>query len=70
MAKHRLNLDLSPEELHELVETVELDGDGATQSSVTRRALKLYRLVLKKQKLGSKILFKNSDGSQETVFIL
>ena len=70
MAKHRLNLDLSTEEFHELIETVRLDGDGATQSGVTRRALKVFNRILKKQAEGGKIIFEDPDGSKETLIFL
>ena len=58
------------EEFDVLAETVRLDGDGATQSSVTRRALKVFNRILKKQAEGGKIIFEDSDGSRETLFIL
>ncbi len=54
------------ERLHELMEKTGTDSIA----EVTRNAIALYDLVVEHQEQGGKLIFKHSDGQEETLEVV
>lgn len=65
----RLSVDLDPESKGLIDSLVERSG-SLTISELIRRALALYFIVVEHRARGGKLVFRHSDGRDETLMIL
>jgi hypothetical protein len=67
--KFRLNLEIS-KTVYDLLRKLQDDSDAPSLTEVIRRSLTLFQLVLDQDKSGGHVVFKNADGTEETLKVL
>jgi hypothetical protein len=67
--KIRLNLDIS-REVRNCLDDLQAKTQLSSVADVVRRALALLSLVVDNEKSGGKLVFRKSDGKEETLIIL
>ena len=65
----RLSLDITPR-VREQLSHLEKKTEAGSITEVVRRALALYDLVVEHQREGGKLIFKHTDGEEESLRVL
>jgi hypothetical protein len=65
----RLHIEV-PEETRERLAKIQTDTGAASISEAVRRALALMHVVLEHEAAGGKVIFRNRDGSEESLLML
>lgn len=65
----RLSLDITPRVREQLTD-LEKKTEAGSITEVVRRALALYDLVVEHQGEGGKLIFKHTDGEEESLRVL
>lgn len=68
-SQYRLNLTLDSDAKNEL-EKLKIKTHKSSSVDVLRAALTIYRVIVEHQEEGGRVVFRNSDDTEETLFLV